>query len=62
MYGEPHPGNLISTRTGPLLIDFEKCCRGPIEFDLAHAPDNVGDTTQVPITSCSGIAGFSCWR
>ncbi|GID28023.1 phosphotransferase family protein [Paractinoplanes brasiliensis] len=43
LHGEPHPGNLISTRTGPLFIDFETCCRGPIEFDLAHAPDDVGD-------------------
>jgi aminoglycoside phosphotransferase (APT) family kinase protein len=43
LHGEPHPGNLIPTRTGPLFIDFETCCRGPIEFDLAHAPDEVGD-------------------
>ena len=43
LHGEPHPGNLLSTRTGPLFIDFETCCRGPIEFDLAHAPDDVGD-------------------
>ena len=41
LHGEPHPGNLLSTRTGPLFIDFETCCRGPIEFDLAHAPDEV---------------------
>ncbi|MGC5664637.1 phosphotransferase family protein [Micromonospora sp. WMMD723] len=43
LHGEPHPGNLLSTRTGPLFVDFETCCRGPIEFDLAHAPDEVGD-------------------
>jgi len=43
LHGEPHPGNLLSTHTGPLFIDFETCCRGPIEFDLAHAPDEVGD-------------------
>jgi aminoglycoside phosphotransferase (APT) family kinase protein len=43
LHGEPHPGNLISTRTGPVFIDFETCCRGPVEFDLAHAPDEVGD-------------------
>ncbi len=43
VHGEPHPGNLLSTRTGPLFIDFETCCRGPIEFDLAHAPDQVAD-------------------
>ncbi|WP_374197569.1 phosphopantetheine-binding protein [Micromonospora sp. RL09-050-HVF-A] len=43
LHGEPHPGNLLSTRTGPLFIDFETCCRGPVEFDLAYAPDDVGD-------------------
>ncbi|GIF09646.1 phosphotransferase enzyme family protein [Actinoplanes siamensis] len=42
LHGEPHPGNLLTTRTGPLFIDFETCCRGPVEFDLAHAPDEVG--------------------
>ncbi|MFI7436977.1 phosphotransferase family protein [Micromonospora haikouensis] len=41
LHGEPHPGNLLSTRAGPLFIDFETCCRGPIEFDLAHTPDEV---------------------
>ncbi|MEV0713128.1 aminoglycoside phosphotransferase family protein [Asanoa sp. NPDC050611] len=43
LHGEPHPGNLLATRIGPLFIDFETCCRGPIEFDLAHAPAEVGD-------------------
>jgi hypothetical protein len=43
LHGEPHPGNLLSTRTGPLFNDFETCCRGPVEFDLAHAPDEVAD-------------------
>ena len=43
LHGEPHPGNLLRTRQGLLLIDLETCCRGPIEFDLAHAPDEVGD-------------------
>ena len=43
LHGEPHPGNLLSTSVGPLFIDFETCCRGPVEFDLAHAPAEVGD-------------------
>ena len=43
LHGEPHPGNLLPTRAGLLFIDFETCCRGPIEFDLAHAPEEVGD-------------------
>jgi aminoglycoside phosphotransferase (APT) family kinase protein len=41
LHGEPHPGNLLSTKHGPLFIDLETCCRGPIEFDLAHVPEAV---------------------
>lgn len=42
LHGEPHPGNLLSTTNGLLFIDLETCCRGPVEFDLAHAPEEVG--------------------
>ena len=24
-----------------MFIDFETCCRGPVEFDLAHVPEAV---------------------
>jgi Ser/Thr protein kinase RdoA (MazF antagonist) len=41
LHGEPHPGNVLATTYGPLFIDFETCCRGPVEFDLAHAPEEV---------------------
>ena len=41
LHGEPHPGNLLSTNDGPLFIDLETCCRGPVEFDLAHVPEAV---------------------
>nr|WP_081687213.1 aminoglycoside phosphotransferase family protein [Glycomyces tenuis] len=41
LHGEPHPGNVLSTEGGPLFIDFETCCRGPVEFDLAHVPEAV---------------------
>lgn len=43
LHGEPHPGNVLNTKKGLLFIDLETCCRGPIEFDLAHAPDEVAD-------------------
>lgn len=43
LHGEPHPGNLLSTPSGPRFIDLETCCRGPVEFDLAHAPDEVSE-------------------
>ena len=41
LHGEPHPGNLLSTKDGLLFIDLETCCRGPVEFDLAHVPEEV---------------------
>lgn len=43
LHGEPHPGNVLSTRNGLLFIDLETCCRGPVEFDLAHAPEDVSE-------------------
>ncbi len=43
LHGEPHPGNLLATESGPLFVDLETCCRGPVEFDLAHAPDDVAE-------------------
>jgi hypothetical protein len=43
LHGEPHPGNVLSTKNGPVFIDLETCCRGPVEFDLAHAPDEVSE-------------------
>lgn len=43
IHGEPHPGNILDTMDGPLFIDLETCCRGPVEFDVAHVPVDVGD-------------------
>lgn len=41
LHGEPHPGNVLSTKNDPLFIDLETFCRGPVEFDLAHVPEAV---------------------
>jgi hypothetical protein len=43
LHGEPHPGNALNTKTGLLFVDLETCCRGPVEFDLAHVPEDVSD-------------------
>ncbi|MFZ3565634.1 phosphotransferase [Streptomyces sp. BH097] len=49
LHGEPHPGNVLDTKgDGLLFVDLETCCRGPVEFDLAHAPEEVA-------AHCSGI-------
>lgn len=42
LHGEPHPGNVLATEHGLVFVDLETCCRGPVEFDLAHAPEDVG--------------------
>jgi hypothetical protein len=68
LHGEPHPGNVLSTKAGPLFIDFETCCRGPIEFDLAHAPEEVCDhypnADQALLTDCRQLvlAIVAAWR
>jgi len=68
LHGEPHPGNLLNTRRGPLFIDLATCCRGPVEFDLAHAPEEVGEhyagADQALIHRCRALnwAMFSAWR
>ena len=68
LHGEPHPGNLLSTKNGPLFIDFETCCRGPVEFDLAHVPEAVcehyPDVDQGLLDECRQLvlAMVAAWR
>ncbi|MDX3096475.1 phosphotransferase [Streptomyces sp. ME19-03-3] len=68
LHGEPHPGNLLNTLRGPLFVDLATCCRGPIEFDLAHAPEEVGKHYEGAdhglIRQCRALnwAMFSVWR
>lgn len=68
LHGEPHPSNLLNTRRGALFVDLATCCRGPIEFDLAHAPEEVGKhypgADPALIHRCRALnwAMFSAWR
>jgi aminoglycoside phosphotransferase (APT) family kinase protein len=68
LHGEPHPGNLLGTKTGPRFIDLETCCRGPVEFDLAHAPEDVAthypDVDQALLSECRQLvlAMVAAWR
>jgi aminoglycoside phosphotransferase (APT) family kinase protein len=68
LHGEPHPGNLLSTKNGPLFIDLETCCRGPVEFDLAHAPEEVTEhyrgADRKLLGECRGLvlAMVTAWR
>ena len=38
LHGEPHDGNIVWTAGGPVLLDFEAACQGPLEWDLAYLP------------------------
>ena len=68
LHGEPHPGNVLATKQGLLFIDFETCCRGPVEFDLAHAPEAVADqyrgADKELLRECQilVLAMISAWR
>jgi hypothetical protein len=43
LHGEPHRGNVLTTKNGLLFVDLKTCCRGPVEFDLAYAPEEVSE-------------------
>jgi Ser/Thr protein kinase RdoA (MazF antagonist) len=68
LHGEPHPGNVLSTKKGLVFIDLETCCRGPVEFDIAHVPEGVSehypDADQELLRECRvlTLAMVAAWR
>jgi hypothetical protein len=68
LHGEPHWGNVLNTKDGPLFIDLETGCRGPVEFDLAHVPEEVSErypgADQELLGECRGLvlAMVAAWR
>jgi hypothetical protein len=68
LHGEPHPGNVLTTKDGLLFIDLETCCRGPVEFDLAHVPEEVSGrypgADQELLGECRNLvlAMVAAWR
>jgi aminoglycoside phosphotransferase (APT) family kinase protein len=59
LHGEPHPGNILNTKNGPLFIDFENTAHGPVEYDLAWVSREVSqrypDADQDVVGECRGI-------
>jgi aminoglycoside phosphotransferase (APT) family kinase protein len=59
LHGEPHEGNVLVTSEGPLFIDFENTCRGPVEYDLAWVPGEVSerypDADRDVLDDCRGV-------
>jgi Ser/Thr protein kinase RdoA (MazF antagonist) len=68
LHGEPHPDNVLTTKNGLLFIDLETCSRGPVEFDLAHAPEEVSEhypgVNQDLLRACRilVLAMITTWR
>lgn len=68
LHGEPHPGNLLRTKHGLLFADWETCCRGPVEFDVAHVPEAVSKHYPDPDSDLLGafrvlmLAMVAAWR
>ena len=68
LHGEPHPGNLLRTKDGLRFIDWETCCRGPVEFDVVHAPEAIRNyypgTDQALLRQCYVLmlAMIVTWR
>jgi Ser/Thr protein kinase RdoA (MazF antagonist) len=68
LHGEPHPGNILATTKELLFIDLGTCCRGPVEFDIAHVPREVSeqfpDLDQELLGECRvlTLAMVAAWR
>ena len=68
LHGEPHPGNLLGRGKEILFIDLETGCRGPVEFDIAHVPEQASehyaDADHKLVRECRGLilAMVAAWR
>jgi molybdopterin-guanine dinucleotide biosynthesis protein A len=70
LHGAPHTGNLLRTSTGPRWIDFDTVCRGPLEWDLAHLPEDAAaafpETRRDALAIARQLVGAEvavwCWR
>ena len=68
LHGEPHEANRLATPNGVVWVDFESCCSGPREWDLAFmAIDSVRDLADVDhgLLACLrrlNHARFATWR
>lgn len=69
LHGSPHDANWLPTAAGPLLLDFETACVGPIEWDLAALDDETlaffPDADRESIDTMrrmrSGCVAAKCW-
>ena len=69
LHGEPHSENVIWTLSGPVFVDFEAVCSGPVEWDLGFLPEQAREAfperDQALIASLREAISFCvaawCW-
>jgi hypothetical protein len=50
LHGDPwNGGNLLTTPAGPVLVDFEAACVGPVEWDYSALGGAVADAATAPL-------------
>lgn len=52
LHGDCHVNNILVTRDGLVWNDFEDCCRGPIEWDLATLDPERHDPANGALEAC----------
>jgi hypothetical protein len=56
LHGEPHPGNMLTTKNGLLFIDLETCCRGLSNLTWPMRPRKSASTSPDMNFTVSRIA------
>lgn len=49
VHGDPHLGNVLISKDGPLWTDFEAVCSGPLEWDLTCHPISYSRQWQIDL-------------
>jgi hypothetical protein len=62
LHGEPHPGNVLTTRTGCCSSTSRRVAVGLWNSTLPMRPKKSASTIRVSIVACCPSAGSSCWR
>ena len=55
IHGDPHPENMVVTADGPLWIDFEDTCAGPVTWDIA----SLANSTRVAGDAALAAYGYT---
>ena len=62
LHGEPHPGNVLTTKNGPLFMTSRPAVVGPSNLTSPMRPKKSASTIRVSIKTCYASAGSSYWR